>query len=313
MGLLKAGKSAGGRMQKEIDKYLRYLLSKGSSKHTLSAYRKDLEQFQVFMVKYFPNGIIRLNEIKRLYLRDFLRWLRNEGRSNRTLARKATTLKNFFLFCLKEDLIESDPSQYLKIPRYEKKLPHYFTEPEMQKLITIPDQSNKFGIRNRAMLEVMYSCGLRISEVSNLQTKNIDFTNRLLKVFGKRRKERLIPFGKECRKALKRYKKIRAEFNPSAKERIFFVSKSGIPLTPEEVREILQKYLVIVAQTSGYTPHSIRHAFATHLLEHGADLRGVQEMLGHENLSTTEIYTHLSLEEVKKVYKQAHPRSEEKK
>lgn len=265
------------------------------------------------MVDYFPNGRIDLKQIKRLYLRDFLRWLRNNGRANRTLARKVATLKNFFQFCLKEKYITEDPSQYLKVPRYEKKLPRYFTEEEMFKLLEIPDLSSKFGIRNRAILEVMYSCGLRISEVAGLQIKNIDFVRRLIKVMGKRRKERIIPFGKECRKSLKRYLKIRSEFDPDPKERIFFVSKSGIPLLPNEIRVILDHYLSLIAQTSGYSPHSIRHSFATHLLEHGADLRGVQEMLGHENLSTTEIYTHLSLEEVKKVYQQAHPRSDSKK
>ncbi len=299
-------------MQQAIDKYIRYLLSRGSSEHTISAYSGDLHQFSVFMVKYFPDGRIALNEIKRISLRDYLRWLRNEGRSNRTLARKATTLKNFFLFCLRENLVTEDPTQYLKIPRYEKKLPRYFTESEMLKLLEIPDQSTKFGIRNRAILELMYSCGLRISEVGSLQTKNIDYINRLIKVMGKRRKERIIPFGKECSKALKKYYKVRSEFEPDIKEPVFFVSKSGISLTAPEIRVILGHYLNLIAQTKGYSPHSIRHAFATHLLEHGADLRGVQEMLGHENLSTTEIYTHLSLEEVKKVYQQAHPRSAEK-
>jgi site-specific recombinase XerD len=265
------------------------------------------------MVKYFPYGRIRLDEIQRLYLRDFLRWLRDGGRTNRTLARKATALKNFFTYCQKARLVEKDPTQFLKIPRYEKKLPRYFTEAEMTALLRIPDESSKFGIRNRAMLEVMYSSGLRISEVAGLELRNIDFTSRLLKVMGKGRKERLIPFGKECSKALKRYLKIRKEFEPSAGESTFFVSKSGIRLLPSEIRAILNHYLNLIAQTRGYTPHSIRHAFATHLLEHGADLRGVQEMLGHKNLSTTEIYTHLSLEEVKKVYRQAHPRSEETK
>ncbi|MCF7912115.1 MAG: tyrosine recombinase [Candidatus Cloacimonetes bacterium] len=299
-------------MHTEIEKYLTFLKSRGSSEHTIAAYSSDLKQFSIFMVKYFPDGRINLKEVKRLYLRDFLRWLRNEGRSNRTLARKATTLKNFFLFCLKEKIVDEDPTQYLKIPKYEKMLPRHFTEAEMLQLLELPDENSKFGIRNRAMLEIMYSCGLRISEVGSLETRNIDFDNRIVKVMGKGRKERIIPFGKACRKALKHYLKVRAEFEPEPKEKTFFLSKSGIPLSGSEIREILSHYLNLIAQTTGYSPHSIRHAFATHLLEHGADLRGVQEMLGHANLSTTEIYTHLSLEEVKKVYQQAHARSSEK-
>ncbi|MDP8210515.1 MAG: tyrosine recombinase XerC [Candidatus Stygibacter australis] len=299
-------------MQAAADKYIRYLISRGSSEHTIFAYKGDLHQFSVFMVRYFPDGIIDLKEMKRLYLRDYLRWLREQGRRNRTLARKATTLKNFFIFCLKEKIIDEDPAQYLKIPKYEKKLPRHFTEAEMMQILELPDLSSKFGIRNRAILEIMYSCGLRISEVCSLETRNIDFSNRIVKVMGKGRKERIIPFGSNCRKALKYYQKVRYEFEPDTKEKTFFVSKSGIPLLGRELREILDHYLDLIAQTKGYSPHSIRHAFATHLLEHGADLRGVQEMLGHENLSTTEIYTHLSLEEVKKVYQQAHARSEEK-
>ncbi|MCF7920748.1 MAG: tyrosine recombinase XerC [Candidatus Cloacimonetes bacterium] len=300
-------------MKTEIEQYMRFMESTNASEHTIDAYQRDLRQFSQFLVKYFPDGMIELNEIKRLYIRDFLRWLQEQGRVNRTLARKATTLKQFFHFCLRKGIISDDPTEHLKIPRYEKKLPRYFTEEEMLTLLSIPDLSSKFGIRNRAILEIMYSSGLRISEVAGLLTRNLDFENRIVKVMGKGRKERIIPFGKQCRQALKNYLKIRPQFAPDMKVRNFFVSKSGIPLTGSEIRHIINDYLHLVAQTSGYSPHSLRHTFATHLLEHGADLRGVQEMLGHENLSTTEIYTHLSLEEVKKVYKQAHVRSDDKK
>jgi site-specific recombinase XerD len=299
-------------MQAEIDSYTRFLISKGSSQHTLTAYCGDLAQFSGFLVKYFPNGIIDLSKIERLFLRDFLRWLKNEGRSNRTLARKAATLKNFFKFCLNQGYITKDPAQYLKIPKYEKKLPMFFTEQEMLDILRIPDLNTIAGIRDRAILELMYSCGLRISEVVSLKINNLDFHNRIIKVMGKGKKERIIPFGKECRKALKQYAKVRPDFLPDPKEKTFFLNKKGLPLSTNDTRYALDRYLHLVAQTKGYTPHSIRHAFATHLLEHGADLKGVQEMLGHENLSTTEIYTHLSLEEVKKVYRQAHPRSLEK-
>lgn len=300
-------------MKKEIEQYIRFLESTNASEHTIRGYRSDLMQFTLFLLKYFPNGKITLKDIERIFIRDYLRSLRQKDRSNRTLARKATTLKQFFQFCLSNNFIDNDPTEHLKIPKYEKTLPRHFTEEEMQKLLSIPDESSKFGLRNRAMLEIIYSCGLRISEVAGLQLKNVDFNSRLVKVMGKRRKERIIPFGKNCRLAMKHYLKVRPQFSPDPKERAFFVSKSGIMLSEDEIRVILNKYLALVAKTSGYTPHSIRHSFATHLLEHGADLRGVQEMLGHEKLSTTEIYTYLSLEEVKKVYEQAHPRSGTKK
>lgn len=300
-------------MKREIEHYVKYLKSSNVSEHTLRNYVSDLNQFMVFLVKYFPDGKIELREIERLFIRDYLRWLKQNNRTNRTLARKATTLKQFFGFCLQRTYIEKDPTENLKIPKYEKTLPRHFTEEEMISLLDIPDQTTKFGVRNRAMLEIIYSCGLRVSEVAELKTHNIDFGRRLVKVSGKRRKERIIPFGTSCRLALKHYLKIRDSFNPSGGEKHFFVSKSGIALNSGEVGNILKKYLDLVAQTSGYSPHSIRHSFATHLLQHGADLRGIQEMLGHENLSTTEIYTNLSLDDVKKVYEQAHPRSDEKK
>ena len=300
-------------MKKEIDQYLRYLESTNASEHTLVAYEGDLRQFSVFLVKYFPNGMITLGEISRLFIRDFLRWLSDNGRSNRTLARKATTIKRFFFYCIQEGYIEHDPTEHLKNPKYKKSLPRYFSREEMLTLLRIPDQTSIFGIRNQAVLELMYSSGLRINEVCTLETRSIDFHNRIIKVMGKGQKERMIPFGKICKKALKLYLKIRPKFNPDAEEQSFFVSKSGIPLLNRELRAILDRYLKLVAKTSGYSPHSIRHTFATHLLENGAELQGIQEMLGHENLSTTEQYTHLSLAEVKKVYQQAHVRSKEKK
>ena len=300
-------------MNREIEQYLRYMESTNASEHTIVAYKCDLQQFSVFLVKYFPDGMITLDEISRLFIRDFLRWLSDNGRSNRTLARKATAIKRFFFYCIKEGCIERDPTEHLKIPKYEKSLPRYFSREEMLTLLRIPDQTSIFGIRNQAILELMYSSGLRLNEVCTLKTLNIDFKTRIVKVMGKRQKERMIPFGKTCRKALKHYLKVRPEFNPDLEEQCFFVSKSGIPLLDSELRAILDRYLRLVAQSNGYSAHSIRHTFATHLLENGAELQAIQEMLGHENLSTTENYTHLSLEEVKKVYQQAHVRSKEKK
>ena len=295
-------------MKELIAQFIQFEKSKGLSNHSIIAYRKDLEQLNEFLGKYFSNGII-LSEIKRLYLRDFLRELSNQGRKNVTLARKVIVIRNFFEYCQNQKIIQSNPAVNLKIPKYEKKLPKFFTEKEMESLLRIPDLNSKFGVRDRAILELIYSSGLRISEVANCKISQLDFMGKLIRVRGKGNKERLVPLGKEAVRALKKYLQIRDEFESEYSKDILFLSKSGRLLSSNELRAILERYINLVAKTKGYSPHSIRHSFATHLLANGADLRAVQEMLGHSNLSTTEIYTHLSLTDLKEVYKLAHPRS----
>ena len=302
-------------MKTQITQYIRTLISRGLSQNTIKSYEKDLLQLMNFLTKYFEDEQIDLNFVSRLYLRDFLRSLSLKGRNNRTLARKATVIKNFFSFCEKNDLIKINSAENLQIPKFEKKLPKHFTEIEMEDLLNIPDLSSKFGVRNKAILELIYSSGLRISELANATIYRLDLDSKLIKIIGKGNKERIVPIGKKAVRALKNYLKIRNQFySPEKGEQkgvsdTLFLSKSGKPLTADELREILDKYIRLVAKTKGYSPHSIRHSFATHLIANGADLRAVQEMLGHSNLSTTEIYTHLSLKDLKKVYERAHPRS----
>ena len=307
-------------MKTQITQYIRTQISRGLSKHTIKAYESDLIQLEEFLKKYFENGEVKIEKISRLFLRDFMRHLSMNSRSNRTLARKATTIKNFFQFCERNKIIDTNPATNLKIPKFEKYLPKYFTEIEIEALLNIPDLTSKFGIRNKAILELIYSSGMRISEIANCTLQQIDLNEKIIRVIGKGNKERIVPIGKKAIKAIKNYLQIRSQFvqnNPSGNCRreskgVLFLSKSGIPLSSDELREILDRYIILVAKTKGYSPHSIRHSFATHLLSHGADLRAVQEMLGHSNLSTTEIYTHLSLKDLKKVYEQAHPRSKKK-
>ncbi len=299
-------------MQKAIDEFVRTLISRGLSVHTITAYKKDLLQLQDFLTKYFEEGNIKVNQVTRLFLRDFLRYLSENDRNNRTLARKATTMKSFFQFCEKNNYLTKNPASNLHIPKFEKKLPKCFSEKEMEELLNIPDLSNKFGIRNRAILELIYSSGLRISEITGCKMGQIDLSEKLISVIGKGNKERIIPISSKAKIAIRNYSKTRDQFESRFSDDIFFLSKSGRPLSPNEIREILSRYLNLVAKTKGYSPHTIRHSFATHLLARGADLRAVQEMLGHTNLSTTEIYTHLTLKDLKKVYEQAHPRGDKK-
>jgi len=297
-------------MQKAIEEFVKTLISRGLSEHTITAYKKDLLQLQEFITKYFEDGCVRLDQITHLFLRDFLRHLSENNRNNRTLARKATTMKNFFQFCEKNEYLTKNPASNLHIPKFEKKLPKCFSEKEMDELLNIPDLTNKFGIRNRAILELIYSSGLRISEIANCKTGQIDLNDKQIRIIGKGNKERIVPVSSKAKIAIRNYEKNRNQFESRFSDDSLFLSKSGKPLSPNEIREILSRYLNLVAKTQGYSPHSIRHSFATHLLSRGADLRAVQEMLGHNNLSTTEIYTHLTLKDLKKVYEQAHPRSE---
>ena len=297
-------------MQKAIDEFERTLISRGLSEHTIIAYKRDLLQLQDFLMKYFEDGDVKVNQITRLFLRDFLRYLSDNYRTNRTLARKATTIKNFFQFCEKNGYLEINPASKLHIPKFEKKLPKYFSEKEMYELLNIPDLSSKFGIRNRAILELIYSSGLRISEIANCKIKQIDLQEKIIRIIGKGNKERIVPISSKAKITVRNYMNVRKQFVSRFSDDSLFLSKSGKILYPNEIRDILSRYLDLVAKTKGYSPHSIRHSFATHLLSRGADLRAVQEMLGHSNLSTTEIYTHLTLNDLKKVYQQAHPRSD---
>ncbi|MCF7858662.1 MAG: tyrosine recombinase XerC [Candidatus Cloacimonetes bacterium] len=297
-------------MQKAIIEFIETLVSRGLSEHTIKAYKKDLLQLEDFLKKYFENNEVKLDQITKLFLRDFLRYLSNHDRNNRTLARKATSMKTFFQFCEKNLKLQKNPAANLHIPKFERKLPKYFSEKEMEQLLNIPDLTSKFGIRNRAILELIYSSGLRISEISVCSIGQVDLDEKTIKIIGKGDKERLVPLSSKAKIALRNYLTVREEFTSRFSGDVFFLSKSGRKLSPNEVRDILSRYLNLVAKTKGYSPHSIRHSFATHLLARGADLRAVQEMLGHSNLSTTEIYTHLTLKNLKTAYQQAHPRSD---
>jgi len=292
-------------MKAAIAEYEKYLHSKGLSTNTIVAYMRDLNQLYDFLQKYFETGEPQLDKIQKLYLRDYLRYLNQNQRSNRTLARKATTIRNFFAYCKRFELLQENPAASLKIPKFEKKLPKHFSEEEMQELLAVPDLSTKFGIRDRAILELIYSSGLRISEVCTVKVGQ--WENSKIRVMGKGRKERIIPVTGKARSALKKYLKIRDSFVGKEDPGELFLSKSGRALSTDVMREILSRYLNLVARTSGYSPHSLRHSFATHLLNRGADLRAVQEMLGHSNLSTTEIYTHITLRDLKESYKKFHP------
>ena len=299
-------------MQEVLAEYLQYLKALGKSINTLEAYKRDLTQFTEFLEdKYHIN--ITIQDIDRHIVRDFMGYLYESlENSNRSISRKLTALKGLFKYCLLHKYITSNPTLTMKNPKFEKKIPHFFSEKDMELLLSLPDLSSKFGVRNLAILELFYSSGLRISELINLTLKSIDFPQKIIKVHGKGDKTRLIPIGNKAIEAIQNYLTIRGSFFSKFSGDILFLSKSGRPLDRLELSSILSQYLKLVGQKKGFSPHTLRHTFATHMLSNGADLRAIQEMLGHANLSTTEIYTHVTMKDLTKTVNDLHPRSKKK-
>lgn len=271
------------------------------------AYQNDLFQFQEYLIDKFENYMIDINQISKKMIQDFMIELSLDHNKNRTIERKTIAVKEFFKFLFINNMIDKNPCKGIRTPKYQKKLPQYFSMEEMKTLLDLPDLNSKFGIRNQAIIELTYSSGLRASEIASLKIENISLNQKTVKVFGKGKKERIIPLTDPAILSISRYLKCRNTFNPSSSH--LFVSKSGQALNFSEIYQILQRYIKQIVKHKGYSTHTIRHSFATHLLENGADLRAIQEMLGHESITTTEIYTHLSMTNLKDIYKRTHPRS----
>jgi tyrosine recombinase XerC len=287
-------------MDKYIEKFMRYLeIEKNYSAHTLLNYHLDLKGFKRFC------GDISLGRIDYLFLRKYLAVLKEKRLGNRSIGRKLSSLRSFFRFLTRENLIKTNPILMLSSPKLEKPLPSFMTEDEVSKLIEavfLRNDIDEFALRDRAILEVFYSSGLRISELVALDLNAVDFISGIIKVMGKGKKERVVPVGDIALKAVRNYLKARKKDNEAV-----FLNKNGKRITTRGVRGIVGKYLKSVGLLRGISAHTLRHSFATHLLNRGADLRTVQELLGHANLSTTQIYTHLTTEKLKSVYDKAHP------
>lgn len=302
-------------MKNHLKKYIDYLSSQNVSAHTIRAYKTDISLFEKFCRQFFPNEKVITQEITKQMFRDFLQYENEDGNSNRTLARKVISAKGFFKFLALKNYIQSNPLSETKIPKFEKHAATFLTEKEMKFVLSIPDQENLLGIRNQAILEILYSSGIRISELAGLKLSDVSLNEKLIKVMGKRSKARIVPIGNYAVKSVNTYLKIRPTFldKKKTKTKSLFVSKNGNPLSADELRYIINKYIKVIEKSRQYSPHTVRHSFATHLLNHGADLRSVQELLGHASLTSTEIYTHTSITQMKKVYQQAHPHGDRKK
>jgi len=282
----------------------------GFSEHTLRAYHKDLLQFDNFLkVEKYSS----LETINHLLLRRFLAVLRSKNYSKTTIARKLASIRSFFKFLIREGELASNPFEMLRTPKQDKKLPHFLSINEVDVLLETPDRSTVMGLRDMAIMETLYSTGIRVSELVGLDEGNIDFFAGMIKVQGKGKKERLVPIGSHAIKAINEYLDSRSKSKKEEEGKVsrsepLFLNKFGGRLTARSVARSLNKYLKMSGVNLLTSPHTFRHSFATHLLDKGADLRSVQEMLGHSSLSTTQVYTHITTERLKNVYDKAHPR-----
>lgn len=285
------------------------------SPHTLRNYASDLEQFRDHLLAVEGREDLPVDQIDRLTIREWMASLDASGAKKTTRARKLASLRTFFQFLIREGKLEANPAKLVATPRVERKLPSHLSIEDAVRLIETPDATTDLGRRDRAILEFLYATGIRVSELVGINLSDIDFRERLVRVFGKRRKERIVPFHEHALQALLHYlEKTRPVFllecpEPERDLEAVFLHRRGGRITTRSVGRMLDKYIKQCADIHKISPHSLRHSFATHLLDSGADLRDIQELLGHARLSTTQIYTQVSMEKMIEVYDRSHPKA----
>lgn len=298
-----------------INDFLSYMNSiRAYSEHSIEAYRRDLEQFYYFSLRYYNKDYVELKEIDKMTLRHFMGMLTEEKYKARSAARKLAALKSFFKYCLRRGWIEINPAYSIKSPKIPKTLPTVLSKEQTRKLFQDIEVVDFVSARDSAIIELFYSCGLRLSELVNLKLGDIQFNNKLITVLGKGNKQRLLPIGDISIQAIKIYLKYyQEEFEKPKQSDPLFISKLGKQISIRNVRLRVEKHIKAISDgAKKNSPHVLRHSFATHLLDEGADLESVRMMLGHESLSTTQIYTHVKMERLKEAYGKAHPRAEKK-
>ncbi|HWX39719.1 MAG TPA: tyrosine recombinase XerC [Blastocatellia bacterium] len=305
-------------MQDYIDRFAEHLkYERNVSEHTLRNYLSDLEQFHDYLCPAGPNGkrrFVDIVQIDHITIREYLATLYQERRKKTSIARKLATLRTFFKYLCREQVVEMNPARLVSSPRLEKKLPKALSIDDVIKFIETPEADTVLGKRDRAILELLYASGMRVAELTGLNLANVDFQHESVLVRGKGRKERIVPFGSKAKQAIQAYLAVRGELLIEAPEEqrdpmALFLNYQGTRITTRSVGRMIDKYVREAAMAGGVSPHSLRHSFATHLLSAGADLRAIQELLGHARLSTTQIYTHVSPEKLMEVYDKAHPKA----
>ena len=289
--------------------YLHFLqVERQLSKNTLASYRRDLESYIEHL--HTNQKIEKLDDVERTNILLHLENLREQGKSARTIARHISSIRSFHQFLIREKITNEDPSLHLQMPQIEKKLPKVLSPEEIDALIQAPDQTKPQGVRDVAMIELLYGTGMRISECIGLNLEDVHLTMGFVRVFGKGGKERIVPLGKSALKACDAYLiRARAQLQGKyPKSDAFFINQRGKRLTRQGCWKLLKQHANAANIQKEMTPHTLRHSFATHLIENGADLRAVQEMLGHSDISTTQVYTQISATKIREMYKQFHPR-----
>src|ERR1700687_5824833 len=299
-------------MESTIHVFLSYLrVEKALAQNTILAYGRDLRRFAEFLRKRHK---LRWEDVTREDIVDFLSSLYKEKLDSRSVARFLVSLRGLYKFAMMENMVSTDPTENLESPKIRSSLPTYLRVEEIDKLLQAPDLSTPFGLRDRAMLEVLYSTGLRVSELLNLRISDLDLRTGCVRCIGKGDKERLVPIGRKAIAAVEAYlagarPKFFRSSSPPPHNQVLFLTRAGRRLSRITIWKILHDYGVKLGLRGRLTPHKLRHSFATHLLEGGADLRSVQLMLGHADISTTQIYTHVVEERLKEIYKAHHPRA----
>jgi len=299
-------------MHTDIDRFLQYLrVERNSSELTIKSYREDLTALEAYLGEAVGGSSPEPSAITVLDLRGYVAALTEAGYASTTVARRLASLRSFFKFGLREGWVATNPAKPLRNPRKGRNLPHFLSAEDIGRLLATPPAQGRQGLRDRAILETMYSAGLRVSELVGLEDGDVDFEGGVLRVRGKGRRERLAPIGSFAADAVKQWLAVRRlhVHEPTGPSAPLFVNKFGRRLTTRSVARMLEKYLRQAGLDTRTTPHSLRHSFATHLLDRGADIRSVQELLGHKSLITTQIYTHLSTAALRQAYERAHPRA----
>lgn len=291
----------------ELDGFVAYLRhEKNASPHTVANYRSDLLQ----LARYLEEKRVMLREIDNIALRGFLAVLYERGEKKSTIGRKLAAIRSFFQFCVRKGWLDDNPARVVATPRQDKPVPSFLSEEEMQEFLDLPRTSKPLDIRDKAMLELLYATGIRVSELVGIEIEDVKFSERLIRVRGKGKKERLVPFGRIAEESLRSYMQARTLIHKGqVDETPLFLNYRGKKLSPRSVERTVDKYIRRSALRRKISPHSLRHSFASHLLSRGADLRVIQELLGHESLATTQKYTHLDLKHLLEVYRKSHPRS----
>lgn len=296
-------------MHQEVFQFLRYLdVERNASDLTIKSYREDLIDMADFITDEGQKSL-RPRDITPNELRGYVTALHEAGYAKSSISRKLASLRSFFKFAQRQQMVESNPAKPLRNPRGARKLPHFLTNQEILSLLDAPSKQTEMGRRDLAILEVTYSAGLRVSELVGMNDRDIDFTDGTIRIRGKGRKERIGQLGSHANKALMEYFRLRRPAPNGTQEPATFRNKFGGRLTTRSVARMLEKYIKECGLDTRTSPHTLRHSFATHLLNGGADIRSVQELLGHKSLVTTQIYTHVSTANIKAAYDKAHPRA----